>query len=231
MKNVRTVFFDLDHTLWDFEKNSTEALHELIDIHQLRHVLKDGAEEFIRKYKVINHHYWEAYRKGEIEKSVLRVGRFRHALEEQGVMDPSIHEAFSEGYVEISPAKTNLFPHAVEVLEYLNEKYPMLIITNGFEEIQWKKLRNCGIDHFFKHVITSEMAGVKKPHADIYRYALGLANTIAPHAVMIGDEPEIDLRGADDLGMPGILFDPNHKHPQSGFPIRIHDLLELKQWL
>lgn len=228
---VRNVFFDLDHTLWDFEANSTEALLELIDLTNIHGILGKEVKSFIQRYKEINHTYWEMYRKGEMEKAELRIGRFRESLSEFGIENPEIHEAFAKGYIEISPEKTNLFPNAKEVLEYLHEKYPMIIITNGFEEVQWRKIKNCGIDKYFKKVVTSEMAGVRKPHPDIFRYAMGISNSIAPHSVMIGDEPSIDISGAVDVGMHAVFFDPHHKQIPSLASRTIHDLIELKSLL
>lgn len=224
---IKTVFFDLDHTLWDFEKNSTEALYDLIDKTRIAQRLNEGADAFIKRYKEINHVYWEAYRKGEIPKEELRLGRFKKALSEHGIEDPDVHDAFAEGYIAISPEKTNLFPHALEVLHYLSGKYPMHIITNGFEEVQMRKLRNTGMTSFFKHIITSEMAGVRKPHPDIFRYALNVSDSYAHSSVMIGDEPEIDIRGGAESGMQTVFFNPLKR--DSTFPANytIGDLKEL----
>jgi putative hydrolase of the HAD superfamily len=161
---IKTIFFDLDHTLWDFESNSTEALLDLIDENNIHSRMTGEVDTFIQRYKQINHVYWEAYRKGEMEKSELRIGRFRDSLSEFGIDDPNVHEKFAQGYIQISPEKTNLFPHAIETLEYLSEKYPIFIITNGFEEVQRRKIRNCGMEKYFKAVITSEMAGFSQSH-------------------------------------------------------------------
>ncbi|MBX7093846.1 MAG: YjjG family noncanonical pyrimidine nucleotidase [Flavobacteriales bacterium] len=227
---VKTIFFDLDHTIWDFEKNSSEALQDLIRIHGLESVIGNTLQ-FIADYKKINHLYWEAYRKGEMEKAELRIGRFREALSAYGVEDPAMHEKFADGYVELSPEKTNLFPHAHEVLEYLAAKYPMYIITNGFEEIQGRKMRNTKINTFFKGVITSEMAGVRKPHPDIFKYAMGISNAMPHHSVMIGDEPDIDIRGAGEMGLFTILFNPVQKEHQVKANHEIHSLIQLKELL
>lgn len=231
MKSYEVIFFDLDHTLWDFDKNSSEALRELYSEFDLETKTGIEAEKFIAHYKTINYTYWEAYRKGEISKEDLRVKRFSHAFGDFGFHDLEMHEKFSDGYVRVSPEKTHLFPNAHETLQYLFEKYPMYIITNGFQEIQHKKLKNCKLDHFFKHVITSEIAGVRKPHADIYKYALGLANSIAPRSIMIGDEPSVDLLGAKNLGIDQVYFDAENR-PTDFVPThRITDLIELKNIL
>lgn len=231
MKSYEVVFFDLDHTIWDFEKNSSEALHELYVEFDLEKKVGINAETFISHYKTINYSYWEAYRKGEITKEDLRIKRFSHAFGDFGYNDLELHEKFSDGYVRISPEKTHLFPNAKEVLDYLFQKYPMYIITNGFQEIQYRKLINSGINHYFKNVITSELAGVRKPHADIYKYALGLANSIAPRCIMIGDEPHVDLLGAKNIGMDQVYFDAENREFDFQPTHHIKDLIELKKIL
>lgn len=231
MSKYDVIFFDLDHTLWDFEKNSSEALLELYHEFNLEYKTGVKAQQFIDHYKSINYAYWEAYRKGEISKEDLRIKRFSHAFGDFGFHDLDMHEKFSDGYVRVSPEKTHLFPNAKEVLDYLNSKYPMYIITNGFQEIQHRKLKNCAIDQYFKAVVTSEMAGVKKPHHEIYRYAIQLAQTSPEKSIMIGDEPHVDLLGAQELGMDQVYFDAELRPTDFKSTYRITDLLELKNLL
>ena len=231
MKKYSTIFFDLDHTLWDFERNSAEALEELYHENNLTQRLGMSAPDFIAGYREINFAYWEAYRKGEISKEILRTERFRDAFKAHGLDDDQLVENFATGYVRISPEKTHLFPHAHEILEYLHEKYPMYILTNGFEEIQHKKLRNCNISKFFKEVITSEKAGVKKPHADIYHYGLRLAAAHPHETIMIGDEPDVDLIGAKNLGIDQVYFNVTEEPASFQTTFEITSLNELKKIL
>lgn len=228
MKKYTTVFFDLDHTLWDFERNSSETLEELYNEIDLQRRLGMDAATFIDGYKKINFRYWEAYRKGEISKEILRTERFREAFRVHGMDDDNVVHHFAEGYVRISPEKTHLFPHTYEVLEYLHEKYSMHIITNGFEEIQHKKLHNCNISRFFKSVITSEQAGVKKPHAGIYHYGLRASAANPQECIMIGDEPDVDLIGARDVGIDQVYFNAENEPSSFNTTWEITSLIELK---
>jgi putative hydrolase of the HAD superfamily len=231
LKKYRTIFFDLDHTLWDFEKNSAETLHELFHDNNLAERVGVSAEVFITRYKTINYEMWEAYRKGDLNKELLRTERFRKAFAEFDFHDQEILDIFSSEYVEKSPEKTHLFPHANEVLDYLHGEYKMLIITNGFEEVQHRKLHNCGLKKYFSEVITSEKAGARKPHADIYLYAMAVSESRAHQSIMIGDEPMIDLLGAQNLGMDQVYFDPHNEKIPFDSTYRINSLLELKRIL
>jgi putative hydrolase of the HAD superfamily len=149
------------------------------------------------------------------------------------ITDEALAKEMSERYLEILPTKTNLFPHCMEVLTYLQEKgYPMHLITNGFEKTQHQKIKNSGIDHFFKHMITSEQAGIMKPHAAIFEYALELTQSRAEQCVMIGDTLEVDILGAKNMGMDTIYFNPAKPHDNKVVPTYvIENLAVLKNIL
>ncbi len=199
---------------------------------KLEEKLGVSPQTFIETYKQINRQFWDDYSKGLVDKIQLRDGRFRKALEAFGWKDEATVKYFSEHYIRLSPEKTHLFPGASEVLSYLHESYPLYIITNGFEEVQHRKLRNSAIDGFFREVITSEKAGVKKPDPAIFQYALSLSGVSATEAIMIGDEPQTDLLGAKNLGIDQVYFDP-HDESASGFTptYRIRRLEELRELL
>jgi putative hydrolase of the HAD superfamily len=209
LQNVKHIFFDLDHTLWDFERNSKEALNDIFDEKNLQQKGVPTFEDFFTTYKKLNAHYWELYRIGELPKEILRTIRFEKTLEAFGINDFNLSEKIGEDYVRISPQKTHLFPHSLEVLEHLkNQQMELHIITNGFSEVQFIKLEKSGLMPFFSEVITSENAGVKKPDPQIFHYSMSLAKTIAQESLMIGDEPEIDVKGALDVGMKALVFNP-----------------------
>jgi putative hydrolase of the HAD superfamily len=210
LENVKHIFFDLDRTLWDFDKNSREALQEIFEERGLSNKGIASFDEFVLTYKKLNEYYWELYRLGHISKDVLRTIRFEKTLETFGVKDSLLSEKIGEDYVHISPQKTHLFPHTIDVLEHLkNQKIELHIITNGFNEVQYIKLEKSGLHPFFSEIITSENAGVKKPDPQIFNYSMSLAKTIAQESLMIGDEPEIDVKGALDVGMKGLVFNPH----------------------
>lgn len=230
-KHYKHIFFDLDMTLWDFETNAHEAYLDIFEKFRLKDLGIQSIDAFLRSYFVHNDRLWDQYRKGEIEKEFLRSRRFELTLLDFGVKDPKLAEDIGMEYITISPQKTNLFPHAIEVLRYLKQKYPLYIITNGFEEVQFTKLKNSRLEEYFSHVITSEEAGCKKPDARIFRYALQQADARPEESIMIGDDPEVDVQGALDAGMDAVYFNPKKNPVNGNISLVVHDLIELKQWL
>lgn len=220
MKSVKHIFFDLDHTIWDFNRNSTEALSEIFVDKKLALRGVPSFDEFIISYRQINEHYWDLYRIGELSKETLRYIRFYETLKLFKVNDEKLSIEMGEAYVALSPYKTHLFSHAIDVLNYLKEKdFKLHIITNGFSEIQEIKMRESKIDSYFDVIVTSESAGVKKPDPKIFQFALEESKALANESVMIGDEPFIDVKGALDVGMKGLVFNPGQT--------KIHDFNEI----
>lgn len=230
-KKYKHIFFDLDMTLWDFETNAHEAYKDIYAKFKLNDHGIESIETFLKSYFVHNDMLWEQYRNGEIEKEVLRARRFELTLLDFGINDPALAESIGMEYITISPQKTNLFPNAHNVLEYLREKYPLHIITNGFEEVQFTKLKNSRLSDYFIHVITSEDAGCKKPDPGIFRYALQKAGAKAEDSLMIGDDPDVDVKGAEDAGMDGVFFNPKGLAVNGNVKYQIKNLIELKSWL
>ncbi len=215
-KHYKHIFFDLDHTLWDFERNAEETKRELFIELKLAERGISSYEAFRNKYVGINTALWSLYREGLIEKDDLNFKRFYDTLCEFGVDDKQLGEAMASGFLEGITNKTYLFPYAQEILDYLYPKYPLYIITNGFEEVQYGKLKNSGLDRYFKSVITSEEAGVKKPDRDIFLFALSKVNALAEDSLMIGDDLEVDVAGAREIGMDQVFVNHNglkHQEP------------------
>jgi putative hydrolase of the HAD superfamily len=227
------IFFDLDHTLWDFETNASLVLQQLYNIHQLENRGVPSFDEFHRTYSVHNDKLWDRFRKGYITRNDLRTKRFRLTLLDFKIGDEKLSEALGTAFLEELPAQTALFPHAKEVLEYLAAKnYPMHMITNGFEDTQLRKMKNSGIDHFFTHVITSETAGSLKPYREIFDYAITKAAATTDSSIMIGDALDIDILGAFNAGIDQVYFNPSV--PASGElkpTYTINSLHELKEIL
>jgi putative hydrolase of the HAD superfamily len=208
---TKHLFFDLDRTLWDFDKNSKQALIMLFDAHNLSHVIKDF-DDFHAVYKNYNSQLWKAYGNGAINKAFLRTERFRITMAHFSISDPEIIKGFSDGYIDLSPKQTHLFPGTIETLRELKQaSYNMHIITNGFKEVQYTKLDNCGLTSFFDVIICSEEVGQNKPSCGIFKHAMKLAGAQPVESVMIGDDLEVDIIGALNAGMYGIHFDPESK--------------------
>ena len=226
-KNITDVFFDLDHTLWDFEKNSALAFEKVFKMQDL----KVDMNGFLHFYVPINREYWERYRKDEITQKQLRYGRLKDTFDliEYAVSDDMI-DLLSVEYIHYLPKYNHLFDGTIEILDYLKPKYNLHIITNGFAEIQGNKLDNSYISHYFKTMTNSEMAGVKKPNKKIFDYALNLAKAKKENSIMIGDCIEADVQGALDAGLDAIFF--NENNIQAPVYIKqINHLLELKHIL
>lgn len=211
IQKINTVFFDLDRTLWDFETNSKTALTEIYQELKL-YDFTDSFEVFYATYREINKNYWERYTHGKVSKEVLRVGRFIDTLEALGVNNQDIGIKLGELYVERSPYQTHLFPNTKETLKkLLDNNYKLNIITNGFKEVQLIKLKNSGILHFFEDILCSEEVGKNKPHPDVFNTALKRAKVNSSNAMMVGDDFEADIIGAERCGIKAILFDPTNQ--------------------
>lgn len=227
MKNIKDIFFDLDHTLWDFDRNSALAFKEIFKLN----AIEIDYEHFLKVYSPINFKYWKWYREDRVTKAQLRYGRFKKTFDALGVaVTDDVIDKLSEDYIEYLPHNNHLFEGTCEILDYLSEKYRLHIITNGFEEVQTKKLENSKIAHYFEAVITSEAAGVKKPHPKIFQLALKESGAVSAHSVMIGDTYEADIVGAQNVGIPAICFNYHNLHIPDG-TIVIDHLNEIRDYL
>ncbi len=205
----KDLFFDLDHTLWDFETNSKECIQELYNRYELENLGILDFDGFYSTYSAHNHRLWDRYSKGFIKQEELRWKRVYLSLLDFKVANEKLSKEISNAYLEILPEKTNLFPYTIEILDYLkNKDYRMHLITNGFESVQFKKINNSGLAAYFIEVITSEASNSLKPHKDIFEYALKNANASVSESIMIGDNESADIQGGINIGMDTIFV--NH---------------------
>ncbi|MGM0648548.1 MAG: YjjG family noncanonical pyrimidine nucleotidase [Bacteroidota bacterium] len=200
MQQYKNIFIDLDRTLWDFETNARDTLKDIFDMHELSREKGVSFDKFLQTYQSVNHQLWEIYRQGKIIKSYLSVERFRKTLDLLG-LDEGKASQIASAYLEWSPQKTKLFPGVIETLDYLKPAYSMYIVTNGFNEVQFKKIANSGLSSYFTKVITSDNAGHKKPDLDFFHYAFHETGVQAAETLMIGDDYEVDIEGAQRAGM------------------------------
>lgn len=221
------LFFDLDHTIWDFDKNAEETLHELYHSYNLRDLGLHSPERFIEIYTQNNHQLWADYHTGKISKQKLRETRFSKTFTDMGLSADHIPHQFENDYVNICPTKTNLFPLAHETLGYLRNKYTLHLISNGFKESTEMKVSNTGLDVYFTNVIISEVVGFNKPDRAIFDYALNIADAGVSESIMIGDSIEADIRGAQDYGMKAIYFNPEGRQKPTDVEHQITCLSEL----
>ncbi|CAM1361520.1 noncanonical pyrimidine nucleotidase, YjjG family [Tenacibaculum soleae] len=224
--NIEHIFFDLDHTLWDFDKNSQLTFQQIFKEQNIQLKVAD----FLEVYMPINLDYWRLYREDKISKEYLRFNRLKDSFTavNYNISDDLIN-IISKDYITYLPNHNHLFEGTIEILEYLHKKYKLHIITNGFEEVQNLKLQKSGIIKYFKEIITSESIGVKKPNPKIFEHALKKVNTVAHNSVMIGDSYEADVLGALKSNMLAIHFTNNIKQ-ESGV-LCIDKLMKLKNYL
>jgi len=223
----KAIFFDLDHTLWDFEKNSALVFELLLPKYNIAIKLAD----FLEHYVPANAKYWKLYRDGNITQQQLRYGRLKDVFVALDyTIDDQLLAELSDDYVRLLPTNNNLFEGAIELLEYLKPKYSLHIITNGFHEVQALKMKSSNIDHYFETVTNSENAGFKKPHPSIFEFALTAANVDKCDSIMIGDCMEADVQGAINCGLDAIYFNEHRleAHPSI---TQVNHLLELKNLL
>jgi putative hydrolase of the HAD superfamily len=199
MRDSTHLFFDLDRTIWDYETNSRETLEDLWNIY-LAGETSCSVNEFVQVFRQENAHLWDLFTANKIDKEFLRRERFHRSISRLGINNQELGLKMEDHYLDHTPSKKRLLPGAIETLEILSNNFTLHIITNGFEDVQQFKLRNCGINHFFKEVITSDGAGSRKPNREIFDYALDISGARADESVMIGDDPSIDIAGALDAG-------------------------------
>ncbi|CDS99538.1 5'-nucleotidase [Sphingobacterium sp. PM2-P1-29] len=228
----KDIFFDLDHTIWDFDKNAEETLDELYYHYQFDQLFQqESSTTFIKTYTINNHRLWDLYHHGKIDKAELRRARFADTFTQLGV-DPSLFpNDFEEEYLLICPQKTNLFPHAHETLSYLYNNYNLHLISNGFKEACEVKLATSDLHKYFKNIFISEVVGVNKPDPRIFNYALDKAHAKTDHSIMIGDNIDADVRGAMHVGMDAIFFNPTQIEKPQDINHMIHNLKELQEIL
>lgn len=227
IENIKDVFFDLDHTLWDFEKNSELTFAKIFAEKHPEIAVGD----FIEKYVPINQACWQLYQYDKITHEELRYNRLKQSFDaiEYEISDEAI-AVIAQDYIDMLPDNNHLFEGAFEILDYLKEKYQLHIITNGFADVQDRKIKNSRLEHYFISVTNSETAGVKKPNPIIFEHALRVANATKEQSVMIGDSLDADVEGALEIGLEAILFNESKLKTEAHIK-QVSHLLELKKYL
>lgn len=203
-----TIFFDLDHTLWDYDASARETLLDLYEEYKLRERGIHRFDDFHQQFKAVNSELWHLYDHGKIDSEAIRKERFKQILERLDAYDEKLSAILSEDYLDICPRKGYLMPGALEALRHLSNRYSLTVITNGFEDIQRIKMEASKITSFFDHIITSQKAGFKKPAKEIFLFALGENRIASDQAIMIGDNLLTDIAGAKNASIDAIFFNP-----------------------
>lgn len=225
----KDLFFDLDHTLWDFELNSKETMMELYETNQLHSLGITNFDEFFTIYSAHNHRLWDRYSKGFMKQEELRWKRVYLSLLDFKIANEKLAKEMSVQFLEILPTKNCLFPYTIEILNYLqNKNYKMHLITNGFESVQLHKIKNASIDHFFSEVITSEASNSLKPNKEIFEFAIKTTNASVKESIMIGDNESADIQGGINIGMDTIFVNHLQVKPTVTATYSITHLKELE---
>ena len=230
MKTYRHLFFDLDHTLWDFEQNAREAMQILFDDLQLEKLINVPFSEYHTAYIHHNEVMWSRYQKGYITRDELKWKRMWRTLLDFKITDVVLSKKIAADFLEILPTRKNLFPHGLEILQYLTEKnYQLHLITNGFEKTQWSKITNSNIHHFFTHVITSEASNSMKPKKEIFEFAMHKSGANLSNSIMIGDNLDADIAGALNAGMDAVFVNHINAVPDISPTFTVYHLKELEE--
>jgi putative hydrolase of the HAD superfamily len=227
----RHIFFDLDHTLWDFDANAMETLADVYKELDLRSAGVDDFDLFCKHYLHHNAILWDRYHHGYITGEDLKWKRMWRTLLEFKNGSEELARKMSGYFMEVLPTKQNLFPYTHEILHHLKEKeYKLHLITNGFEKTQWRKLDNSKLGHYFEEVITSEGSNSVKPNKEIFEYALRITGAELAHSIMIGDNLDADIKGAINAGMDSIFVNHIKSDLKGVQPTYvIHHLQELEE--
>lgn len=225
------IFFDLDHTLWDYETNSKETLQELFAAYSLDKKGVSDFDSFHKEFKRVNAELWVLYDAGKIDSEIIRAERFKQILEVFKAFEEKLCAEISHEYLYTCPKKGNLMPNAIATLDYLSKKYKLSIITNGFEEIQNLKLAAGDLHKYFDHVVTSQHAGFKKPSKKIFDYTLTKNSILSNQALMIGDNLVTDIGGARQASIDSVFFNHEQIKHEAEIHVEINNLNELCELL
>ena len=190
------------------------------------------SQQFMDIYNPINVAYWKLYERNEIDQETLRVNRLKDAFEALN-FSISLEEinTISHLFIEYLTSNNHLIDGTIEILDYLKDNYKLHIITNGFSFVQEVKLQKSNLDKYFVTITNSEVAGHKKPHQNIFQYALSSANASKNQSIMVGDSIEADVLGAMNFGMKAVYFNPTNERVSYDSIIQIQKLTQLKNLL
>ena len=231
MKHYHHLLFDLDHTLWDFDKNAAETLYELYDTHQLSGLGSFSEQQFCDTFVIVNRALWKQFDQGTYDQHRLRNERFRQILTQLGVAADRIPPQLADDYLRICPTKPHVMPHTVATLDYLRQRYQLHILTNGFAAVQAIKLKSAGLTDYFIEVVSSDTTGHRKPHRPVFDYLLDRIGASSQECLMIGDNLETDVRGAREAGIDQAFYNPGQIKHREMVTYEIACLSELRSIL
>jgi len=208
MPKYKHIFFDFDNTLWDFTYNSKESLKEIFAKYNFEKDF-ENFENFYQIYEKNNEELWEEYREGNISKESLTSRRFLFATEKRHSEINPIQ--INSDYLALTTQKTKVIENAQALLRYLKDKYILNILTDGFFEVQMVKLRTSKLSAYISNIITAEEVGHLKPNKELFEFAVSACDATIEESIMIGDNYQTDILGAQRAGMDQIFFNRENK--------------------
>ena len=233
MSKYDHIFFDLDHTLWDYVGNANETLGDLYDRFDIGGLTGKDEDAFSAQFHSVNREMWDLHDKGKINKAAIRKERFRWLFDQLGAshVGEELTREISNEFIKICPTKGKVLPYSIELLDYLLGNYRLHIITNGFSDVQHVKLRSSGMEDYFDQVIISETVGYKKPDKRIFEYALSTTGALPERSMMVGDNLETDIMGARNASLDQAYYNPEKEPHDRSITYEISSLGELKSIL
>ncbi|WP_018675467.1 YjjG family noncanonical pyrimidine nucleotidase [Riemerella columbina] len=229
---IRHIFFDLDNTLWDHRKNAQLTLQKLFSEYNIQDKLSISFEEYHSVYHTINEDLWAKIRDGIIDKDTLRKHRFYDVFLHFGLDDFELAQTFEHQFLDEIIEYNELVEGTVPLLNYLKDKgYTLHILSNGFQEVTRRKLTGSKIEHYFETVTSADEIGLRKPHPEIFQFALNKAHAEEQNTYFIGDDWIADALGARDFGLPVLFFDVFDEGFSETGIINIKTLSEVKDYL
>lgn len=229
---VKHIFFDLDHTLWDFEENAKICLTDIFHTHHIPELGVTDFDLFFQTFSQVNKTFWYLLDTKQITHEELRKERFRSTLADLNVViSEAESEAMNAQFLALLPNQAHLMPHTLAILTALKPHFQLHVLSNGFEQVQRKKMASGGILPYFTHVITHDMAQAHKPSPAMFMYALITADCSPHEALMVGDNWVADIEGAMQMGIPAIHYDPTQDLQESPQFVRIPSLHHIPQLL
>ncbi|MGZ5193007.1 MAG: YjjG family noncanonical pyrimidine nucleotidase [Kaistella sp.] len=229
---IQHIFFDLDNTLWDHRRNAYLTLKEIFTRETVQEKYSIGFEEFHKEYFTINERLWAQIRDGEIDKDYLRKHRFYDSFMFFGIDDFELSQTFENNFLDEILNYNDLVEGAFDLLEYLAEKkYTLHILSNGFKEVTYRKCELSGIKNYFETITSADEINIRKPHPEVYDYALKKAGAAKEESMMIGDDWIADIEGAKSFGLKVIFFDVFNDNYEADEVAVIKKLAEIKNLL
>jgi len=221
------LFFDWDHTLWDFETNSRQVLNNIFYEYNLRQFGILSPEHFMDVYMPINYRMWKMFREGEIDTQTVKYKRFEETFKEFGVLDMELVMDVKSYYLNGLPLGGALMPNVVETLTELKGQFQMHVVTNGFLEVTEHKIKHSDIGSFFQTILSAEEVGVLKPNPAVFYEAFKRSGATAENSLFIGDNLIADVQGAQSVGMHQVYFNPEKEAHNETPTFEISDMKEL----